>query len=76
MHPSILKLVFKEIWLLFDFNFVSSDDISKIIYSLDSTKKTSGAIPTKTVQLANKKVFKDLANCINESIKKTSSQMN
>ena len=76
MHPSILKSVFKEIWLLFDFNFVSSDDISKIISSLDSTKKTSGAIPTKTVQLANKKVFKDLSNCINDSIKRTSSQMN
>ena len=39
---------------LFDFNFVSSDDISKIINSMDSTKKTSGAIPIKIVKLANK----------------------
>ena len=54
----------------FDFNFVSSDDISKIITSLDSTKKTGGVIPTKIVKLANKEIFKDLANCINKSIKK------
>ena len=53
---------------LFDFNFVSSDDISKIINSLDPTKKTSGAIPTKIVKLANKQICKHLANCINECI--------
>ena len=71
MHPNILKIksVFKSI-RLFDFNFVSSDDISKIVTSLDSTKKTSGVIPTKIVKLANKEICKDLANCINESIKK------
>ena len=74
MHPSILKIksqisVFKSI-RLFDFNFVSSGDISKIITSLDSTKKTSGVIPTKIVKLKNKEICKDLANCINESIKK------
>ena len=74
MHPSILKIksFFTSI-RLFDFNFVSSDDTSKIIISLDSTKKnkkTSGVIPTKTVKLANKEICKDLANCINESIKK------
>ena len=36
MHPSILKIksVFKSI-RPFDFNFVSSDDISKIVTSLD-----------------------------------------
>ena len=56
---------------LFDFNFVSSDDISKIINSMDSTKKTSGAIPIKIVKLVNKKIFKDLANCINECIKQS-----
>ena len=39
---------------LFDFNFVSSDGISKIINSMDSTKKTSGGIPIKIVKLANK----------------------
>ena len=33
-------------------------------------KKTSGVIPTKIVELANKEICKDLANCINESIKK------
>ena len=71
MHPSILKIksVFKSI-RLFDFNFVSSDDISKIITSFDSTKKTSGVIPTKIVKLANIEICKDLANSINESIKK------
>ena len=53
---------------LFDFNFVNSDDISKIINSLYPTKKTSGAIPTILVKLANKKVCKDLANCISECI--------
>ena len=31
---------------LFNFNFGSSDDIFKIITSLDSTKKTIGVIPT------------------------------
>ena len=36
---------------------------------MDSTKKASGAIPIKTVKLANKKNCKDLANCINECIK-------
>ena len=71
IHPSILKIksVFKSI-KPFDYSFVSSYDISKIITSLDSTKKTSGVIPTKIVKLANKEICKDLANCINESIKK------
>ena len=58
-----------EITQVFDFNFVSRDDISKIINSLDPTKKISGAIPTKIIKLANKKICKDLANCINERIK-------
>ena len=71
IHASILKIksVFKSI-RLFNFNFVSSYDIYKIITSLDSTKKTSGVIPTKIVKLANKEICKDLANCINKSIKK------
>ena len=69
-HPSIIKIKSSvETTPLFDFNFVSSDEISKIISSMDSTKKTSGAIPTKIVKLANKKICKDLANCINECIK-------
>ena len=37
--------------------------------SMDSTKNTSGAIPIKIGKLANKKICKDLANCINECIK-------
>ena len=71
MHPTILKIksVFTSI-RLFDFNFVSIDDISKIINLLDSTKKTSGVIPTKIVKLANKEIFMGLANSINESNKK------
>ena len=71
LHPSILKIksVFALI-RLFDFSFVSSDDFSKIITSLDSTKRTSGVIPTKIVNLLNRKICKDLGNCINESIKK------
>ena len=68
-HPSIIKIKSSETTQLFGFNFVSSDDISKIINSMDSTKKTSGAIPIKIVKLANKKNCKDLANCINECIK-------
>ena len=69
-HPSIIKIKSSvETTQLFEFNFVSSDDISKIINSMDSTKKTSGAIPIKIVKLANKKICKDLANCINECIK-------
>ena len=71
MHPSILKIkpIFESI-KLFDFNFVSSDGISKIITSLDSAKKTNGVITTKIVKLTNKGTCKDLANCINQSIKK------
>ena len=38
---------------------------------MDSTKKTSGAIPIKIVKLENKKVRNDLANCINEYIKES-----
>ena len=68
-HLLKIKSVFTSIRLS-DFNFVSSDDISKIITSLDSTKKTSGVILTKIVKVTNKEICKDLANCINESIKK------
>ena len=39
-HPSIIKIKsFVETTQLFDFNFVSSGDICKIINSMDSTKK-------------------------------------
>ena len=72
MHPSILKInqsVFKSV-KLFNFNFVSSDDISKIMSLLDLTKKTSGVIPKKIVELAYQEICKDSANSINESIKK------
>ena len=69
-HPSIIKIKSSvQTTQLFDFNFVSSDDISKIINSMDSTKKTSGAISIKIVKLTNKKTCKDLANCMNECIK-------
>ena len=45
MRPTFLKIksIFKSV-RRFDFNFVSSDDICKIITSLDLTKKTSGVI--------------------------------
>ena len=47
-HPSIIKIKSSvETTQLFD-------HISKIINSLDPTKKTNGAIPTKIVKLANK----------------------
>ena len=62
------KSIFKSV-RLFDFNFVRSDDICKIITSLDLTKKTRGVIRTKTVKFTNKEICKDLANCINESVK-------
>ena len=66
-HPSIIKIKsYVEITQLFDFNFVRSDDISKIINSMDSTKKTSGAIPIKIVKLANKKICKDFSNSVDE----------
>ena len=68
MHPGIIKIksVFTSI-RLFVFNFVSSDDISKILTSLDQTKK-----PVVLFQqsLANKEICKDLANYFNGSIKK------
>ena len=69
-HPSIIKINSSvETTQLFDFHFVSSDDISKIINSMDSTRKTSGAIPIKIVKLANKQICKHLENCINECLK-------
>ena len=69
-HPSIIKIKSSvETTQLFNLNFVNSDDISKIINSLDPTKKTSGVIPTKIVKIANKQICKDLENCINECIK-------
>ena len=47
-HPSIIKIKSSAKTIqLFDFHFVNSDDISKIINLLDPTKKTSGAFPTK-----------------------------
>ena len=73
MHPGIIKSVFKSI-RLFNFNFISSDDMSKIITSLDSTKKASGAIPTKIVKLANK-IFVRIYVSTSVS-KRTSFQMN
>ena len=71
IHPSILKIksVFTSV-RLFGFSFVSSDDISKIITSLDSTKKTSRVFPRKLVKLAIKEICKDLASFIDEAIKK------
>ena len=39
-HPSTIKIKSSvETTQLFDFNFVTSDDICKIINSMDSTKK-------------------------------------
>ena len=45
-HSSITKIKssFEKKKKLFDFNFVSSDDISKFTNSLNPTKKTKGAI--------------------------------
>ena len=69
-RPSKVKIKSSvETTQLFDFNFVNCDGISKIISSMDPTKKTSGAIPTKIVKLAIKQICKDLANYINECIK-------
>ena len=69
-HPSILKIKsFVEKTQLFDFNFASSNDISKIINWMDPTKKTSGAITIKIVKLTNKQTYRNLKNCINDCIK-------
>ena len=56
MHPSILKIksVFKSI-NLFNFNFVSSDDISKIISSLDSKKRLGVLFQQKLLNSQTKK---------------------
>ena len=54
-HASIIKIKSSvETTQLFDFNFVNSDVISKMIYSLDPTKKTNGVVSNKIVKLANK----------------------
>ena len=40
MHPNIIKIKSVFTWIrLYDFNFMSSDDISKTITSLDSTNE-------------------------------------
>ena len=62
-NPSIIKIKSSvEKAKLFRFNFVNSDDISKIINWLDPAKKRSSVIPVKTVKLANKQICKDLDN--------------
>ena len=54
-HASIIKIKSSvETTQLFDFNFVNSDVISKMIYLLDPTKKTNGVVSNKIVKLANK----------------------
>ena len=65
-HSSISNIKSSVEITLFDFNFVNSDDISKIINLLDSTQRTSGAIPTKIVKLANKQICKDLADRLHQ----------
>ena len=56
-HPGIIKIKLSvQTTQIFDFNFVNSDDISKIMNSLDPTEKTSGSIPTKIIKLANKQI--------------------
>ena len=64
-HSSISNIK-SSVEIIFDFNFVNSDDISKIINLLDSTQRTSGAIPTKIVKLANKQICKDLADRLHQ----------
>ena len=74
-HPSIIKILSSvETTQLFDFNFVSSDGISEIINAMDCTTKTTGAIPIGIVKLGYKTNCKNLENCINECIRKTSFQ--
>ena len=72
MRPSILKI--KSVFTSkrpFDFSIVSSDAVSKTIISLDSTKKASGINPKKNFKKQrDKEICRDLANCINESIKR------
>ena len=51
------------------FEFVNSDVKHENINSLDPTKKTRGAIPTKLVKLAINQICKDLGNCFNERLK-------
>ena len=78
IHPSILKTksVFKSI-RLFDFSFVSSDDISKIITSSDSTKKTRGVIPKKKLlKLQTKKFVRTYRTVSTSLLKRTSSKRN
>ena len=54
-HGSIIKIKSSvETTQLFYFNFVNSDIISKMIYSLDPTKKANGVISIKIVKLTNK----------------------
>ena len=74
-HPSIIKIKSSlETTQLFVFNFGNSDDISKIINSLDPVKKTSGAILTKIIKLGNKEICKGMANWINKCIMQKNSK--
>ena len=63
-HVSIIKIKSSfETAELIDFDFVSINNISKFINPWDITKKTSGAVSTKIMKLANKQICKGLANC-------------
>lgn len=50
---------------LFHFDFVSINGISKIINTLNNTKKMNGAILIKIVKVTNKQICKDLGNFFN-----------
>ena len=54
----------------FHFDLVSINGISKIINSVNPTKKMNGAILTKIVKAANNQIHKDFANCFNECTKR------
>ena len=70
-HLSIIKIKSPfEGTELFDFIFISIDNILKILNLTDPTKKTSGAIPRKIVKVANKQICKGLAKFFNEFLKK------
>ena len=63
-HPSILSIKerFSEV-VPFEFSHVTPTDIYEVIMSLDSSKKTSGDIPTKILVQSVACISNSLSNC-------------
>ena len=69
-HPSIKKI--KNTFIpdsKFEFKLTNEVEVKKLITSIDTKKRTSGAIPPKVLKNNSDICSKIISNCINRSIK-------